>query len=211
MYRTALNTLVILSCISTSLSLASNAEAGPPRDHARRGLMISTDYGVRDLYPKTLKNYYRGKARLKKLAAAYYNAVRRGDRKAAARYERKHRAVGIKAQKRLQKLKSVRPTRVVVWGEAMDKMPPKKIAALLRKKRKWQGGTVHIYGVNGNPKIGRRRPAKFDRRQRDKRPSKQAKKPARGSGGMTPIPYNVPTGSGGTVPTYNGLYGVPFK
>ncbi len=202
MFRTALTALIVFSSFAATLSVAPTAEA-------RSSLMISGNFGVRELYPKTLKSYKRAKAKLARLARFYRNAVRRGDNETAARYKKAHGRLLRKAKKAQRKLQRVRTSHVVVWGDAMDRFPPKKIAAFLRKHRKWQGKTVHIYGRDGKLRVGKNRPATFDRRGQ-RRPAKKPKKksgfrPQPTHGGFIPQTQPIP---GADVPSSGGLFGI---
>ena len=203
MNRTALAALVLISSFAAISSTAPQAEAKSP-------LMISGDFGVRDLYPKTIRSYRRAKAKLKNLERAYRTAVSRRDARSAARIKRAHQRLRRKAQKALAKLKRVRTTRVVVWGNAMSKMPPKKIAAFLRRNPTWQGKTVHIYGKNGSLKAGKVRPSTFDRRGKAKRPTikrprKPVKRPTPMPGGFIPQTHPIPGANG---PSSGGIFGL---
>ncbi len=187
--------VVAFAALVTLISYAPDAQARPTR--------ISGKFGVQELYPKTIKRYNQYRRNEAKLRRTYDAAVRRGDQRTVARIRELYAKNESKMMKALKKLRSVRGvTTVVVWGDAGDKMPRSKIASFLRKKRKWQGRTVHFYARDGKLKAGGRAPSRYDDKKRKPRPTPRPRpRPTSrpGAGGF--IPQTHPINPGRVPPT----------
>ncbi len=171
---------IAVASMAASLSLA-------PYAHATQPSRIAGQFGVQELYPKTIKRYKAAKRKLANLKKAYRTAQRAHDRDRMTRIEKSFQSTLASAKKALRKLKKVRGVAtVVVWGDAGDTMPRDKITEFLRKTPSWQGRTVHIYARDGKLKYGAGAPTTYDDRKNGRSGSKD--KGRRSHPGVAPLP-----------------------
>ncbi len=194
--------------IASLVAFVTLIVAHAPDAHAgTRPTRISGQFGVQELYPKTIKRYNKYRSNEVKLRRAYDAAMRRGDEHTVARIRKLYAENESKMMKALKKLRSVRGvTTVVVWGDAGDRMPRSKIAKFLRKKRDWQGRTVHFYARDGKLKYSGRVPRTYDGKKRKARPTPKPT-PSVLPGGFIPQTKPLP-GSSGSGGAGGGIFGL---
>lgn len=202
MNRLATLSLIAFATVISSIVFSPAAHAGD------RTTRISGQFGVAELYPKTLSRYHRGRAKLDRLKRDHEVARRRGDGRTVARIEasyRKTEASVARAAKKLNRVRGV--TTVVVWGDAGNKMPRDKIASFLRRKREWQGGTVHFYNRDGRLKANTKLPRTFDgSKRRTSAPRPRPTPRPTLSPGFVPQTHLLPGGR--TTPAPTRIFGI---